>query len=461
MAQRKTLTEKQVAVLRWISEGCPDGVVEEVSARISAGGLRNRGLVHTSGRGPTWRAAITRDGREYLARVDGPNPPEPRQPNVSVTQQLIDDVAAAGGSLRVPRKHWSSKDGIDYQRRAQLAEVHGKVPAGSRLSVKVVSQDELVLELIPDLHHRTDAVDGASKGFVPVPVPGRLGKPHRVAREFRDAVSLHELSRKGLPRTVRIVHALAVESERRGYSIGCVRVREDSYGRSEWKPGSNGQLLITVNGHELAVRIWEKGAGLRGPYEAAMRRWRQDREQPYRGMQFLDRPKPYDSPATGELNIAALGFTHGRQSSWGDRTRWTVEDRLPHLLRELEIQAAEAEERRIAREREEAERQRQWEAAMEHAKQRLVEDHRLELLRSQVRAWQDADLIHAYCDAVEARHGADAIAADPEAEQWLELARKHADHAQQLPRMPKDPEITPDKLKPYLGSWSPYGPRGW
>jgi hypothetical protein len=26
VAQRKTLTEQQVGILRWISEGCPDGV---------------------------------------------------------------------------------------------------------------------------------------------------------------------------------------------------------------------------------------------------------------------------------------------------------------------------------------------------------------------------------------------------------------------------------------------------
>src|SRR5262245_29516390 len=107
MAQRTTLNEVQVAVLRWISEGCADGVVADtVSARISAAALRNRGLVRTSGHGATWKANITVAGTEYLQQVDGPNPPLSRQPNVSVTQQLVDDVIAAGGSLRAPRKRW-------------------------------------------------------------------------------------------------------------------------------------------------------------------------------------------------------------------------------------------------------------------------------------------------------------------------------------------------------------------
>jgi hypothetical protein len=39
MAQRKTLTEQQVSLLRWIAKDCPDGVVDGVSYRISAAAL--------------------------------------------------------------------------------------------------------------------------------------------------------------------------------------------------------------------------------------------------------------------------------------------------------------------------------------------------------------------------------------------------------------------------------------
>jgi hypothetical protein len=108
-------------------------------------------------------------------------------------------------------------------------------------------------------------------------------------------VGLHEVSRKALPRVLRIVYALAVEAERRGDELTCIPVREDSYGRSEWKPARDGQLIFTINGHELRVRIWEKGCGLRGPYERQKKRWEQDREQSYRLMQFLERPKAYDA----------------------------------------------------------------------------------------------------------------------------------------------------------------------
>lgn len=461
MAQRKTLTERQVSVLRWISEGCPDGAIaDEMAARISAGALRNRGLVRTSGRGPTWKARITPAGVAYLKQVEGPNPPIPRQANISVTRQLVEDVIAAGGSLKVPRKQWNEA-GVDYERRVQLAESHGKVPDGSRLLIKHISPEESLIELVGNGNVTTARSDSATAALEPVAVPARLRKHHRVAREFRDRTELHEVSRKALPRVLRIVHALATEAERRGHRVACVQAREDSYSRSGWKPAHEGQLVFTINEHALKVRIWERGAGLRGPYEQQLKRWKHDREQPARLMQFVERPKPYDSGATGELNIEALAGSYGRQKSWGDRRRWKLEERLPHLLHELELQAVEAEERRLTLEREQAERQRQWEAAMERAKRQLIEDHRLEHLRNRVHAWQEAEAIRAYCDAVEARHGADTVTADPEAAQWLALARAHADQTQLLPRMPADPEIAADLLKPYLGRWSPYGPQAW
>jgi hypothetical protein len=474
-----SLNDAQVAVLRWIAVGSPPGVMKGYAHRISASALRARDLVRISGRGESWRAALTDRGREQLDRLERELPvsptnrkdgnahhrpqlapvsrsedraePEPEPRPLSKTEQLVAEVIAAGGRLTLPDA--TAHGGVNWRQRAYAAQRYGKVPAGKRLSVSWTNAG-FEIELL-------DGETGNELGSDAVPVPARLSKYHPVAEEFRNRTKLHEVSRKALPRVLRIVHALAKEAERRGYAVACVRVREDSYGRSDWKPAHDGELVFTINGHELKVRLWEKGAGLRTPYERQRKRWQEDREKPFSQMLFLNRPKPYDSGATGELNIEVLGWSHGRQTSWGDRKRWTLEDRLPQLMRELETQAVEAEERRLAKEREEAERQRQWEAAMDRAKLRLIEDHRVNVLRTRVAAWHEADAIRAYCDAVEARHGTDAIAADSDAVQWLAFAREYAHRAQQLPRMPADPEITHEALKPYLGRWSPYGPRGW
>jgi hypothetical protein len=469
------LNQAQVAVLRWIAAGSPAGVMKGNAHRISAAALRTRDLVRIFGRGNTWRAQLTDRGREELERLEHAESSQPTQrssendhrlrdrprkvgssaaagraKSLSKTEQLVDDVVAAGGRLCLPDE--TGRGGVNWRQRAYAAQRHGKVPAGKHLRVSR-TDNGFEIEL-------RDGETGNALGAEAVPVPARLSRYHPVAREYRNRTNLHEVSRKALPRALRIVHALATEAERRGYKLACVSVHEDAYGRSEWRPAQDGQFIFTINGHHLTVRLWEKGAGLRGPYERERKRWQEDREKPFREMLFLDRPKPYDRAATGELNIEVTGWSHGRQSRWGDRKRWTLEDRLPQLMRELETQAAEAEERRLAKEREEAERQRQWELAMERAKLALIEAHRRKVLRDRVAAWNEGDAIRAYCDAVEQRHGGEAVAG-PETAEWIAFARESADRAQELPRMPADLEITPEALKPYLGRWSPYGPHGW
>src|SRR3954469_24331108 len=86
-----------------------------------------------------------------------------------------------------------------------------KVPAGKRLDIRV-ARDELEISLV-DAPHR-----GAPAELVPVPAPERVGRYHVVARAFRDRSERHEISRELLPRATRLVHAIAVEAVRRGWS---------------------------------------------------------------------------------------------------------------------------------------------------------------------------------------------------------------------------------------------------
>ena len=387
------------------------------------------------------RSAEDRDG----AGLNGGESPS----SLSRTERLVADVVAAGGVLELPDE--TARDGVDYRQRAYAAQRHGKVPEAKHLRV-VLANGIFTISLV-------GGATGNELGADEVPVPARVTKYHAVARQFRDRTSIHELSRKALPRVLRIVHALALELERRGHQIECVAAPTDSYGRADWKARQDGQLVVTINGHANKLRIWGKGAGLRGPWEQQQKRWEEDRLSPRFGL-YSSRPRDYDADATGELNASILGYSN-RQDSWRDRKRWRLEDRLPQLVRELEAQAVEAEERRLAREREPAERQRQWEAAMEQAERRFLAAHRRDVLRERVRAWQEADAIRAYCHAVETRHGEATVAADREASEWLAYARTHAERLQTSPTMPPDPEVTPEGLRPYLGGISPYGPRSW
>jgi hypothetical protein len=212
MAHRNTLTQQQLDVLRWVADGCADGVMEGYSHRISAAALRGRGLVNTSGRDETWTATITPAGRDHLEHAQGPDGPRPRQPNTSLTQPLIDEIIAAGGTLRVPRHNCYDPDSVDYERRAQLAKRHGKVPPGQWLTVTKL-RDELELRLEDD----PGAAHEPTPDLVAVPVPARIARHHPAACAFRDNRQSHEVSRALVSRATRIVHAIATEAQRRGW----------------------------------------------------------------------------------------------------------------------------------------------------------------------------------------------------------------------------------------------------
>jgi hypothetical protein len=181
---------------------------------------------------------------------------------------------------------------------------------------------------------------------------------------------------------------------------------------------------------------------------------------------------PYDADASGELKLelfcAQPWVFSGRQSRWSDRQSWRLEQRLSYLFREIAERVVEAkrvaEEKRLAAERaaetarrEAEERERQWHALMAQAKARLVETHRADQLHAQADAWQQADRLRRYCDALDAAHGDNAVTAE-----WLAWARAYAaslDPLTEPPTMPEPPEPSPEALQDHLPhGWSPHGP---
>jgi hypothetical protein len=459
MAQRKTLTEAQVGVLRWIGDGCPEGVMKDDFHRISAAALARRGLVEVDGRRESWSAQITDAGRAYLEKVDGPEPLIPRQGNTSVTQQLVDEVIDAGGTLRLPR-NWYGR-GVDYRNRALLAERHRKVPPGKRLAVKAISDEELEIELV-------DAPGLGEAKLVEVEVPERVSRYHPAAKRFRDGKKSHEVSKAQLPRAARIVHALAREAERRDWSLQTV-------GDPQADAGGRAVLRIDVSGQAFSLFIYEKGVDNRGEWEAAKERYdRHAREWPGYGGERP--PRSYDCDAEGELTLALACERdwrfRARQSRWSDRSSWTLEERLPHLFVEIEERALEGarideEERRVAeaeaarQEREKAEREEQWKKLMVRAQDRVIESHRAAQLRSRLDASDEAQRIRRYCEAM------DATAADSEeTAAWLTWAREYANKIDPIgvpTSLPEDPDLTHEAVQQHLPSgWSTYGPeQGW
>jgi excisionase family DNA binding protein len=71
------LNPQQETVLRWISNGYPDGVMEGFTYKTVAVALQNRRLVVVSRRGGVWRAEVTDAGRFYVEHGRHRPRPEP------------------------------------------------------------------------------------------------------------------------------------------------------------------------------------------------------------------------------------------------------------------------------------------------------------------------------------------------------------------------------------------------
>lgn len=452
------LNPAQIEVLRWVADGCSEGVMEGCSHRVSAAALKSRDLVKISGHGNSWCAEITARGTRFLQRLQAERPlrakpdrhsarSEPRQKPLSPTEQLIADLVAASGRLRVP--YYRSAGEADYQQRVLAARRFGKVPPGKCIRTEYVAGElEIRLE---------DAPTGTDVDALPVPVPKRLTSPHPVVKRFRDQTDHHEVSKAALGRSLRILQVIVTVAEQRGYEIENVEETKDRYGRSSWSGGNDGHLAITIRGHRYSLRIFEEKVPARGKWEREAR-WRVPGY--YKELGVEPRIGRYDANGTGRLTISLDRYgREGRQSSWGDRKSWTLEDKLPEVLRELEVRAAEDDHRAEEARRREEERRRQWEIAMEHAKERFIEVHRAKGLREQVTAWLETKAAREYLEAVESE-----FSGNPDTDEWIEWIRTHIERIDPLrsaPAMPEVPEIRPEDLKPFLGGLSPYGPSSW
>ena len=73
----RPLDDRQLAVLRWVGDGCPDGPLAVPENKNRAQALANRGLVEVKRGKRGWRAVLTEAGRFYRDHGRYPEPPKP------------------------------------------------------------------------------------------------------------------------------------------------------------------------------------------------------------------------------------------------------------------------------------------------------------------------------------------------------------------------------------------------
>ena len=441
------LSEKQVATLEWIRDGCPAVDAEtEVSRKISAASLKSRGLATVKGTGATWRASITPAGRAWL-EADATTAADA----IGGPDDLIARVLAAEGHLAIGRDAETKAAHEDLVRRSHHATSR---PRGWRLEVKNAGSYTKPAYEVVLVRHFEDLVEEQ-----PVPVPERVTRYHPCVKAYLDDRNKQLVSPAHVARAGRLLQALADEAPRRGVEVVSPGSKGlpplvDEYGRPD---SGRAHLTLRSPAGTYTVRIQE----VSGPSTTPVphRYWNQ---RSTRG-RWLDN-RQFEFVGTGILELVIEGPGMGYSGGYRirDSATMTLDERLPRVFRRMELHRLEAEHQAQERGREAADRRRRWEAAMAAARVRYDEQARWEAFEASSEAWHAIGRHRAFLAA--AREAA--ISLDgPSREELLahlDFAERMLDAADPVHNphclLPQIQEPKPDDLKPYLDGWSPHGP---
>lgn len=414
------LTVSQFDLLRWVADGCKDGVYEGSSHRVSARALHNRGFLRVSGSGTTWAVQITPDGtrrvQEEAVRVEAERERARREEQARaererVKQQrrdraaeLLHDVIAAGGRLDLG----ADADTEEVRRMQHALAGSGCLPEGQRLAQEPTRMDPVLgvtVYLEPDFGTLT-----ALRSFS---VHRQLRDPHPAVVEFQTKKAL--VSKAQVGRAARFLQALISATSELGWKTPS-KMHNMSVRQGEFSP----DLSLRLPSRELLVTICELDqSGRRVQAYTTERDYytRTERTTANKGFQ-----------ASGKLEVVI-------KKPWEDQTvlslRDTVgarlEDQLPSLIRELEIAEAEADWSRQEESRRSKIRETRWEQVKQEAFTKLSYERNAELLQGQLERRQAAANMRTYADEINCRFKQFAGSEEEKASEWVAWIRQHAD----------------------------------
>ncbi|MGA4839107.1 hypothetical protein [Streptomyces sp. G45] len=461
---QQTLNERQQAVLDWVGQGCPDGVWPDSTYKVSAQALQNRGLVKITKRRGHWSAHLTDKGRQHLTERGirpveqnaepperprrKPAPPRPKtgpKARTSYADQLLEELAANDGCLIKPIE--SGPHAVNWGSRVNAARKSGKIPHTQELyGYRTHRGYEIKLADIPAWRLAE---------LTPLHVPARLTKPHAVVAALEKQPQPMGLTKSIRGRALRIIQALITATGAQGHkaALGPTQGAPPPHRRRSAPP----HFTITAQGESVGFLVLQE----------------QDRSEHIPTDKELSDAKKhswmriprFDYTPSNRLRFILRGGSPHRASEWADLPDRPLEDQLAEIAQEVGLRGEAAERKRRADQQAREERQRRWEAAMHEARAAYAHAYRVKYLGEQADAWHQAKRLTEYVTAV--RNQVTSLPPGQERteiEAWLAFADAHLQHladSASAPKLPSPPEPSGDDLKPFLGHWSPYGPRAY
>ncbi|WP_235663928.1 hypothetical protein [Mycolicibacter terrae] len=447
------LNTRQLDVLSWINEGCPDGRWTSSSYKATAAALQNRRLASVTKKGG-WKATIEPAGAYYLKHGDYPTDhfpnkrrsysrimrlahseqgrpqrpltkPAPDEP--TPTRKLLQDIIEEGGVLELNTRD----DDTNYGSLVAIINRRQMAPDGQQ----VILMDGV------DYYHKVLRLSSVAEWKTQPPAEvvaaERIGRWHPAVAALRSENRLSSIGSPQRQRALRLLHALAREAEARGYTVQERPRREPrGYGYHD-RDRLSGCVIVGVTPIKCSVGIAQLKDKV--PHEATSKELeRANRESWYR-------IPTHDYVPSGRLSITLnTDSRYSSEVSWSDTKTISLESRLPDVMTLFERWALIHTERTEAERLAEVEKQKRIERENELARQAYVQHALSERLIADLNDWELVGRLRHYladmADRIEHLTDDDERVA---AVEWLQWCKQYTAKRDPLSKPIHQPKIKP------------------
>jgi hypothetical protein len=278
-------------------------------------------------------------------------------------------------------------------------------------------------------------------------IPQQLRGPHPAVTAFQE--KREHVSKAQIPRAARYLQGLVNAVAEMGW-LAPAKVQAGYAGHGELGP----DLSIKLPSAEILVTVRELDErGRPGRAFIIQTDYLTHTERTTVNKSFM---------ASGKLEVTLMrGWEQHPILSQRDTGKSTLEDRLPALIRVLEIAEAEADWARKEEERRSDIREERWKEVKKEAFIHVAYERNVKRLLAELESRNAAAAMRVYADDIDS-HAVELEVPDVQAvREWAEWIREHAEHTDPLNGPLRLEEVTScshEELQPHMHGWSTYGP---